>query len=592
MLTKRSPAGAKTGSGCLIVCALPVAAIGVGMGLWLFSSLIAHGRMQRWQETPARIVWAKLESHSGSEGGTTYEATAEYTYQYAGKQYTARRIGILGGGDNIGSYQEDVYRQLSEHQKSGRPFPCYVNPDDPTEAILFRDLRWGMIGFQAVFAAVFGGAGLGMLILDIVGVRKAKVEGALAAQHPGEPWLCKTAWADGRIKSSTAVMTVFLIVFAFFWNLISTPIAIGLLHEQGKNGPWIYLAFTFPAVGVVLVFSAVVSVLRWRKYHGSVFEMASVPGVIGGQLAGVIRVPVKVAPEEGFRLTLNCVCRVTTSSGRSSNTSESVIWQDEQVIAHEILESDPERSAIPVLFQIPYECHPTDETEANRQVLWRLNVSARTPGLDFASSFEAPVFKTSKSDPDFKVDRSLIAKYEAPADPDRDLRDAGLIKAQSPSGEGFRLVFPMARFPGIGIVSLLVGLAFAAVPFALHNFEPESWIGLLFGVVFGLAGLGLLALSGYTWFYCSTVDVSASGLTIVGGLFGRGRERQIAAADVVDIRPVSRMSSGEGQSAKVYYDVEVVCSGRRTVTAGKWILGKRLANSIIHQIKQAMGKDD
>ena len=73
----------KKGFGCLILFALPFAAVGVGMGVWLLFGIIDHWKMQSWEETPARIVQAKLESHSGSKGGTTYQATAEYTYQYA-----------------------------------------------------------------------------------------------------------------------------------------------------------------------------------------------------------------------------------------------------------------------------------------------------------------------------------------------------------------------------------------------------------------------------------------------------------------------------------------------------------------------------
>ena len=143
----------------------------------------------------------------------------------------------------------------------------------------------------------------------------------------------------------------------------------------------------------------IVSVLRWRKYGQSVFEMASVPGVIGGQLAGVIRTSAKVQPEDGFRLTLNCVQRMTTGSGKNGSTSENVLWQDEQLIARELLQNDPEQSAIPVLFQIPYECRPTDETDANDQTIWRLEVSAKTPGLDYSTSLTCPCSRRPRATP-------------------------------------------------------------------------------------------------------------------------------------------------------------------------------------------------
>jgi hypothetical protein len=86
------------------------------------------------------------------------------------------------------------------------------------------------------------------------------------------------------------------------------------------------------------------------------------------------------------------------------------------------------------------------------------------------------------------------------------------------------------------------------------------------------------------------VDVSPAGLTVVGGLFGFGREQQIKAANIEKIMPISRMSSGQGPGAKVYYDIQVVCRPTRKVTIGKRMLGKRLAASVVRQIEQAMGK--
>ena len=192
----------KTGPGCLVLVALPFAAVGVGMSAWLFCGIAANGRMQSWQETPAKIVRAKLEAHSDPEGSTTYEATAEYTYQFGDRPYTGSRVSVQGGSDNFGSFQKDVYRQLSKHQRSGDPFRCYVNPAKPSEAVLFRDLRWEMIGVQTLFATAFGSAGFAVLTFGVWGCLTTRGNRALAALHPDEPWLWKKDWADGKIHAS------------------------------------------------------------------------------------------------------------------------------------------------------------------------------------------------------------------------------------------------------------------------------------------------------------------------------------------------------------------------------------------------------
>ena len=181
------------------------------------------------------------------------------------------------------------------------------------------------------------------------------------------------------------------------------------------------LGLFFPAIGLLLACWAIVAVRRWRKFGQSVFQMASVPGVIGGQLAGVIRTATKIRPEGGFHLTLSCVQRVTTGSGDDRKTTEEVLWQDEQVIAHELLSDMAEESAVPVVFQVPYNCRPTDKTNSDDQTLWRLKATAEVPGLDYAMTFEVPVFKTPESDPNFAPDRQALAAYAAPADPERKL---------------------------------------------------------------------------------------------------------------------------------------------------------------------------
>ena len=492
------------------------------MGRWLFSGTMAHWRMQRWEETPATIVRAKLESHSGSKGGSTYRGDRRI-------HVSIRRPAVHG---QPGRHQrrQRQHRIVPTGRASpiecssgvGPPFPLLrqsgkAGRGDSLPRSALGDGRRSDGLWQRCSAWRFWPADLRRT--QLVSRREAAAPSPLL--HPDEPWLCKTDWAEGKIKSSSE-------------DIHHCPAGSRPLLERGVRArpgwrfPVTYstsghrlalLLLAFPAIGAILILCAVVSVLRLRKYGQSVFEMASVPGVIGGQLAGVIRVSKKVAA--GRRLSPDAQLRsqVTTTTGKKNSTSENVVWQDEQLIAHELSQSDPEQSAIPVLFQIPYECRPTDETEPNNQTVWRLGVSAKTPGLDYSATFEVPVFKTPESDPNFVVDRSLIAQYVAPEDPDRDLHDAGVIKTQSPSGEGFRLVFPMGRATGTGVATdgSRAGVRRRADPDALIS-TPRGWSTSSSAVVFGAVGLLLLAVSVDVWFYRSVVDVSPAGLTVVGGL--------------------------------------------------------------------------
>ncbi len=105
----------------LLLFSLPFAAVGIGMSLWLLSGIVGHWKTQSWKETPAKIVRAKLETHTDPESGNSYQATAEYTYQFGGRQYTSNRVSIQGGSNNIGSYQQDIHRQLRRIRRRAAP---------------------------------------------------------------------------------------------------------------------------------------------------------------------------------------------------------------------------------------------------------------------------------------------------------------------------------------------------------------------------------------------------------------------------------------------------------------------------------------
>jgi hypothetical protein len=98
------------------------------------------------------------------------ETQADYEYEYDGQHYRGSRVGLHSGGDNVDGFQESVYRELSGHFKSGEPFPCFVNPQQPTQSILYRELRWELILFYTVPVVVFGGVGICLLTISSLGL--------------------------------------------------------------------------------------------------------------------------------------------------------------------------------------------------------------------------------------------------------------------------------------------------------------------------------------------------------------------------------------------------------------------------------------
>src|SRR5688572_21325118 len=82
------------------------------------------------------------------------------------------------------------------------PF-CAIGIFAAVKAVLFfisGDVKQGL--FLSLFAAVFGGAGFGLLVAARFGAKKQKEIEALKLVHPDAPWMWRKDWAQGWIPST------------------------------------------------------------------------------------------------------------------------------------------------------------------------------------------------------------------------------------------------------------------------------------------------------------------------------------------------------------------------------------------------------
>ena len=565
----------RRGLGCLILFALPFTTGGLFVAFIAARSLVGWIEIRDWVPTPARITHADLEVSHGDDS-TTYKTVARYEYEWQGTRFTGDRVSLHSGSDNVGSFHEDAYDELSRHRSSGEPFICFVNPADPSESILYRRLRWGLFALMVLFSTLFTGAGVGLVIVGIWSARKTEAQKALKQSHPNDPWLWKTEWQDGKIKSTGKAQFILPAVMATFWNLISAPLAFLIPKEVLENDNKLALiGLLFPIVGIGLAVWAIRAFIRWKRFGDSVFEMAAIPGVIGGKLIGRIVTSVDLKPAEGFHLTLSCINKVTSGSGDSRSTTERVLWQQERHLLREPLDWDTTHSEIPVLFAIPYDATPTEERSDDDEVLWRLELTADVPGVDFAANFEVPVFKTIESQQKYELKEDPYEELEAPSDPRKALADDHIIEDISPEGHR-RFVFPAARHKGAAFGLTIFFLVWSGFTWLLIGLDAP----ILFPIIFGLFGL-LIFLGVVTlWLEKRSIEIRRDELVLRGGMLGFQRTRAIPRDLVTEIRHVRGMQSGK----KLYYQIKV-----ETRDGKKHLAANRISSlSLAHQIIEAM----
>ena len=104
-----------------------------------------------WVEQPAQIVNVKVEhkqfkNHSQRTYYDRYKLHVNYRYEHNGKTFSSDRVGLVDkwGGEDVLRYGAE----LEEAQKSGKPIAIYVNPSEPSEAVITKDfklLKWMLL---------------------------------------------------------------------------------------------------------------------------------------------------------------------------------------------------------------------------------------------------------------------------------------------------------------------------------------------------------------------------------------------------------------------------------------------------------------
>lgn len=413
-------------------------AVGVGFGVATVRGLLRAEAMRTWQETPATVLTCVLKRNSDSDGGSTYRVEATYAYEVAGRRYTGNRVSLHTGSDNIGSFHQRTYAALDACRSRNEPARCWVNPADPSESVLNRKPRPELILFMQVFTFVFGGAGLAVVLAGV----SLLVQRARAAAN------------DGLIRMRGTSTHRVVAAVALLWNGYAGWLLWTLTRVLAPDPvPW--HLWPLAVIGAVLAATAGYLLGRFRKFGISEFALSPAPGAVGGPVTGMIRIPARVEPAEGFELRLSCSRRYTTRNGGESSTRTETRWEDWR---HAVTGySYGEDTQVPVRFTVPPGLPETSEPGSGDVYFWRLTATARAPGIDYKAVFDVPVKRTAQSATLESAGPRLTMPVQ-PASADEAVERLSLRLTRQHDG-GLELVFPAAR--GVGMLLFLAAFATA-----------------------------------------------------------------------------------------------------------------------------------
>lgn len=220
-------------------------------------TMLLYFAARSWPETSCEIISSSVGSHTSTESGsgssrnrtsTTYSVDITYRYKVGGREYRSDRYEIMGGSSSGRAGKAEVTARYPVGSKA----ICYVNPQDPTDALLNRDLSpFILIGLIPGLFLLVGVAGL-------FGIARSalKTSGNVSMPSlpslPVQPSVPQVSGAGPIVlKPSVSPVGKFIgaIFVTAFWNGITSIFVVMAVKSWLRKNPEIFLSlFMIPFV--------------------------------------------------------------------------------------------------------------------------------------------------------------------------------------------------------------------------------------------------------------------------------------------------------------------------------------------------------
>lgn len=346
---------------------------------------------KNWPETPCEIVSSSVRSHSSSKGGTTYSVDITYRYKVRGRETQSETYSIMSGSSSGRASKERVVAQYPV----GSQAVCYVNPEDPTDALLSRELTpWLLIGLIPGLFLVVG-------VVGLVSTARSSLRGFLnRSGTPILPGVSSTvissplpAFSAGpqvlNPQYSPLAKLGGAIFIALFWNGIVgvfVSFAVGSIVERKPE--WFLIIFLIPFVLIGLLLIGMVISTFLNLFNPRVrLTVNSRTLPLGGRLDASWLFTSSASRIQRFKLTLEGREETTHGSGKNRRTERKVFATLPLIDTTDPRQIAEGRASV----EVPDD-QKHSEDEGYRKIIWALKASGEIPRYpDFEEEYEVAV---------------------------------------------------------------------------------------------------------------------------------------------------------------------------------------------------------
>lgn len=595
-----------------------------------------------WQTWKDANHWQPVTARLLAIHGSDTDSRADYQYDYGGSSYQGNRVSLAGFKDNIGSYHRDIQDRLRQVLRDGGLLQIWVNPDYPSQAVIDRDMRWGLFALVSGFCSTFALIGLLVVLASLRSLGKSPEPGRprlwemrkawkqaqgtdgntqsfveFCEQHyapddtadnsdtPPADWRARKGWEQAVIRSDAGKSQWFYWIFCVLWNAVSTPLLFVLPGEVSGGNYAALFGLLFPLVGLILLYMAILRSLEFRRFGRVLLHMDPYPGAIGGHVGGYLqltRLDYQHASEaRELSVKLECVYSYVSGSGKNRSRREKIKWAEQ---GRPRVARAAEGVNLEFRFGVPADLPQADVEHSGAYHFWRLTVNADIPGVDLGRSYNIPVFATGATSNHGQHDISaqVAARRQQESDAARlaigsgkfDIEGLSRALRFSNEGDRIRMRYPMFRNKLLTLFAAIFGGGFG---FACYSMAEMASDGGLFGafifvfaIPFFLVALVASIAALYLPFNNLRVDIRQGEASVLRRwLIIPIYRRRLQRGDIRHLELKRSGSTGQGVDKIEHFKIRAEDANGSKVTLAEDIDGEDVALHFRDYLAQRLG---
>lgn len=339
-----------------------------------------------WQKAPAKVISSELRRDDSGDDGPTYSIDILYEYTVQGRTLRSNTYQAF----NASSSGRAEKQAIVDAHKPGETVQCYINPEDPTYAVLVTGLGWH--GLFILFPLIFVGVGLGGVYWGIRSLSKKpdttgayRFHSSVGERNRTRTGVPEPRPASGAIElqpSSTPVgRFVGMLFVALFWNGIVSIFAYNAVMSVIRGRPeYILCLFITPFVliGLFLIWGAVHSFLAIFLPRPKL-TISRLPIPLGQTAEIRWQIPSGNNRIKALQVSLIGTEKATYTRGTDRTTAEENFFREDYPLQN----AHTQRAEGSVTIKVPAKTMHSFSSD-NNKIVWKLHLEgevARFPNI-------------------------------------------------------------------------------------------------------------------------------------------------------------------------------------------------------------------